>query len=84
MIGAAVVDGTGKSVYAVNAGAALIPASTMKLLTSAAALSLFGPHHRFTTKVVAAGPASIVLVGGGDPYLAGDPGRRRPSPVAPP
>lgn len=69
VVGAAVLDASGRSVYATNAGRALVPASTMKLLTSAAALSLFGPHHRFTTKVVSAGPKQVVLVGGGDPYL---------------
>lgn len=70
VVGTAVVDSTGKTLYAANAGTPLIPASTMKLMTSAAALSLFGPQHRFKTKVTAAGPGAIVLVGGGDPYLA--------------
>jgi serine-type D-Ala-D-Ala carboxypeptidase/endopeptidase (penicillin-binding protein 4) len=69
VIGAAVSDSTGRSVYATNAEQALIPASTLKLLTSAAALSLFGPHHRFTTRVVDQSPRQVVLVGGGDPYL---------------
>ncbi len=48
----------------------VIPASTMKLLTTTAALEALGPQHRFTTKVVTgAGPRDIVLVGGGDPLL---------------
>jgi D-alanyl-D-alanine carboxypeptidase/D-alanyl-D-alanine-endopeptidase (penicillin-binding protein 4) len=47
------------------------PASTMKLLTTTAALTVLGPDHRFTTKVVAGGRHRIVLVGGGDPYLTG-------------
>jgi D-alanyl-D-alanine carboxypeptidase/D-alanyl-D-alanine-endopeptidase (penicillin-binding protein 4) len=51
------------------------PASTMKLLTSAAALSALGPDHRFTTRVVTGSHGrSITLVGGGDPLL-------EPSPV---
>jgi D-alanyl-D-alanine carboxypeptidase/D-alanyl-D-alanine-endopeptidase (penicillin-binding protein 4) len=49
----------------------VIPASTMKLLTTTAALDVLGPDHRFVTSVVrGAGPGSIVLVGGGDPLLA--------------
>jgi D-alanyl-D-alanine carboxypeptidase/D-alanyl-D-alanine-endopeptidase (penicillin-binding protein 4) len=47
------------------------PASTMKLLTTVAALQALGPDHRFTTKVVATPQSKrIVLVGGGDPLLA--------------
>ncbi len=50
------------------------PASTMKLLTSTAALAALGPDHRFETRVVATPSSSrIVLVGGGDPLLAGKP-----------
>lgn len=50
------------------------PASTTKLLTAAAALEALGPDHRFTTRVVAGGNRHrIVLVGGGDPYLASKP-----------
>ena len=47
------------------------PASTLKLLTSAAALETLGPDHTFVTRVVSAGGRGIVLVGGGDPFLAG-------------
>lgn len=66
-----VVDvGTGKSLYAHRAGAAEIPASVTKLLTSAAVLAELGPEHRFTTTVVRSGARQIILVGGGDPYLA--------------
>jgi D-alanyl-D-alanine carboxypeptidase/D-alanyl-D-alanine-endopeptidase (penicillin-binding protein 4) len=54
--------------------AAATPASTMKLLTAAAALATLGPEHTFTTKVVTDGRNRIVLVGGGDPHLASRPG----------
>lgn len=48
-----------------------IPASTLKLLTTTAALSVLGPEHRFTTTVVAGRTkGSLVVVGGGDPLLA--------------
>jgi serine-type D-Ala-D-Ala carboxypeptidase/endopeptidase (penicillin-binding protein 4) len=70
-VAAAVVDlSTGSTLLAENAESALIPASTIKILTSAAALEVLGPGHRFTTRVVA-GPArdQLVLVGGGDPAL---------------
>lgn len=50
------------------------PASTMKLLTTTAALAALGPGHRFRTSVVAgATPRDVVLVGGGDPLLASAP-----------
>lgn len=57
-----------------NSTGTFTPASTMKLLTTTAALATMGPDHRFTTKVVGSG-SSIVLVGGGDPLLAS----RRPA-----
>jgi D-alanyl-D-alanine carboxypeptidase/D-alanyl-D-alanine-endopeptidase (penicillin-binding protein 4) len=56
------------------------PASTIKLLTTAAALEILGPEHRFDTTVVAgAQPDSIVLVGGGDPLLTDRPPSRTSS-----
>jgi serine-type D-Ala-D-Ala carboxypeptidase/endopeptidase (penicillin-binding protein 4) len=46
-------------------------ASVMKVLTSAAALSVLGPDHRAATTVVkGAEPGSAVLVGGGDVTLS--------------
>ncbi|MFD3870079.1 D-alanyl-D-alanine carboxypeptidase/D-alanyl-D-alanine-endopeptidase [Streptomyces sp. NPDC058623] len=56
--------------------AQMLPASTMKLVTAAAALELLGPDHRFSTEVRASGRRSgpvlhgdLVLRGGGDPSL---------------
>ena len=49
-----------------------IPASTLKVFTAVAALSVLEPDHRFPTSVVRTGgadPARLVLVGGGDPLL---------------
>ncbi|GAA1134892.1 D-alanyl-D-alanine carboxypeptidase/D-alanyl-D-alanine endopeptidase [Nocardioides aquiterrae] len=61
------LDGT--LLYSTGTGEAA-PASTMKLLTTTAALETLGPDHTFTTTVVAAGPRRVVLVGGGDPLLS--------------
>jgi len=46
------------------------PASTLKLLTATAALEALGPDRTFATRVVADGRRGLVLVGGGDPFLA--------------
>ncbi|MGH3364706.1 MAG: D-alanyl-D-alanine carboxypeptidase, partial [Nocardioidaceae bacterium] len=47
------------------------PASTMKMLTTTAALAALGPEHTFRTTVVAGSSTrDVVLVGGGDPLLA--------------
>jgi D-alanyl-D-alanine carboxypeptidase/D-alanyl-D-alanine-endopeptidase (penicillin-binding protein 4) len=49
-------------------------ASVLKVLTTAAALSVLGPDHRLTTKVVKGAKAGqIVLVGGGDVTLSRTP-----------
>ncbi len=52
----------------------VVPASTMKLLTATAVLERLGGDHRFRTSVVTgAARRDIVLVGGGDPFLARKP-----------
>jgi D-alanyl-D-alanine carboxypeptidase/D-alanyl-D-alanine-endopeptidase (penicillin-binding protein 4) len=63
----------GRPVVKVGGGTAAIPASTTKLLTATAALSVLGPETRFATRVVSAGKGRVVLVGGGDPFLASEP-----------
>ncbi|GAA1987870.1 D-alanyl-D-alanine carboxypeptidase/D-alanyl-D-alanine endopeptidase [Kitasatospora viridis] len=67
---------TGQVVYQHDPDALLLPASTLKTVTAAAALDLLGPDHRFSTQVLAAGPRTggrldgdLVLRGGGDPSL---------------
>ncbi len=47
----------------------VMPASTLKLLTTTAALEALGPDRTFATRVV--GGRQLTLVGGGDPFLAG-------------
>jgi len=68
---------TGQTVYEFNAEKDLIPASTMKLVTSATALELLGADYRFETPVGYVGKiekskilnGNIVVVGGADPVL---------------
>jgi D-alanyl-D-alanine carboxypeptidase/D-alanyl-D-alanine-endopeptidase (penicillin-binding protein 4) len=70
--GAVVTDlASGATLYASHASSGFAPASTEKLLTAAAALSVLGPQARLATRVVTGSqPGSLVLVGGGDPTLA--------------
>ena len=69
---------TGEVLYRRNADRSLVPASNMKLYTTAAALDLFGADHRFTTRLYADGRidgatlrGNLVVRGGGDPTLGG-------------
>ena len=68
-VGFSAISPADGSELASSGDGAYIPASTTKVLTSFAALSLIDPQTRFTTRVVQQGDR-IVLVGGGDPYLA--------------
>ncbi|MGW1891714.1 D-alanyl-D-alanine carboxypeptidase/D-alanyl-D-alanine endopeptidase [Streptomyces sp. NPDC002004] len=71
---------TGGLVYQHQADGRLMPASNTKLLTSAAAMAVLGPGHRFTTDVLHTGErhgsdldGDLYLRGTGDPtLLAGD------------
>ncbi|QGF23926.1 D-alanyl-D-alanine carboxypeptidase/D-alanyl-D-alanine endopeptidase [Raineyella fluvialis] len=66
-----VVDpASGRVLYDQGAGQTVLPASSLKLLTVTAALDLLGPDHVFTTRAVVTDPGTVVLVGGGDPYLS--------------
>lgn len=70
-VGMSVVDATtGDTLYSTGGGAR-VPASTAKLTTAAAALTVLGAGHRFRTVAVAGDrPGDVVLVGGGDPTLS--------------
>ncbi|MEV4391114.1 D-alanyl-D-alanine carboxypeptidase/D-alanyl-D-alanine-endopeptidase [Nonomuraea sp. NPDC049607] len=72
-VGAVVLDArTGAQIFASNPDLGITPASTNKVVTTAAALASLGPDTRFSTRVVQGrAPGAIVLVGGGDPLLAG-------------
>ncbi len=60
----------------INADVSVNPASTMKLVTTYAALELLGPNHQWKTEFYADGPieqgvlnGNLYLKGGGDPKL---------------
>jgi D-alanyl-D-alanine carboxypeptidase/D-alanyl-D-alanine-endopeptidase (penicillin-binding protein 4) len=69
----------GDTLFDRNADRQLLPASTMKLFTSAMAFDRFGANGRFETEVLRAGAigsdgtlrGDLVLRGAGDPTLAG-------------
>jgi D-alanyl-D-alanine carboxypeptidase/D-alanyl-D-alanine-endopeptidase (penicillin-binding protein 4) len=75
---AVVLDlGSGRVVYAQNAGRSLAPASTAKLPLTYALLTALGPSFRIQTEVVGRGEqrgaiwhGDLVLIGRGDPTLS--------------
>jgi D-alanyl-D-alanine carboxypeptidase/D-alanyl-D-alanine-endopeptidase (penicillin-binding protein 4) len=80
-VGAQVVElSDGRVLYARNSERLFVPASNMKLFTTALALSRLGADYRLTTQIgaqvpidAATGtlPGDLELVGGGDPSLSG-------------
>lgn len=64
-----VVDpSSGATIYAFNAKKPLMPASNMKLITTAAALKYLGPNFEYKTQV-ALYKDTLVVIGSGDPLL---------------
>jgi serine-type D-Ala-D-Ala carboxypeptidase/endopeptidase (penicillin-binding protein 4) len=75
---------TGETLYSRNGRTWLVPASTMKVLTTVAAASRLGWDYRFETRLVATGPivkgvldGDLIVVGTGDPTI----NRRHPTRV---
>jgi serine-type D-Ala-D-Ala carboxypeptidase/endopeptidase (penicillin-binding protein 4) len=68
---------TGKTLYRRNEDQLFLPASNMKLFTSALALLRLGPDYRFTTQVRLETPGDsaqtgdLTLSGSGDPTMSG-------------
>ena len=65
----AVEADSGKIAYQLNDEAPMIPASNMKLVTTAAALYYLKDMYTFDTKIGLLGK-DLIVVGGGDPLLA--------------
>lgn len=70
---------TGETLLAHNPDVARSPASTLKVITTYAALDGLGPNYVWKTRALATGPVvaghlrgDLVLQGGGDPYLTGE------------
>lgn len=72
LFGIHVVDlATGKTVYARNDTQLFLPASNMKLFTTALALTHLGSTYTFETRLVREPSGDLVLVGSGDPSISG-------------
>lgn len=80
--GISVLGEAGGTIAGRDANRPLVPASTLKLLTTLAALDALGADHTFTTSVVSAGIGRIVLVGGGDPLLTDKASRSAAKPAS--
>jgi D-alanyl-D-alanine carboxypeptidase/D-alanyl-D-alanine-endopeptidase (penicillin-binding protein 4) len=68
--------GTGDTLYAVNAGRLMMPASNMKIVTLAVAADRLGWDYAFETQLFGAGPikggvldGDLMAVGSGDPTI---------------
>ncbi|RKZ76378.1 MAG: D-alanyl-D-alanine carboxypeptidase/D-alanyl-D-alanine-endopeptidase [Gammaproteobacteria bacterium] len=68
---------SGKVVYAHNTELPLLPASVMKIITTAAALHYLGPEYRFKTQILYSGErkngmllGDLIIRAGGDPTLS--------------
>lgn len=70
---------SGETIFQLNEEKPLIPASTLKLVTSATALEILGADYRFTTKIGFTGKIAgktlkgdLAIIGGGDPVLGSE------------
>lgn len=57
-----------REVYSFNSSQAMLPASNMKVITTAAALKYLGGGYQFKTQIGLSG-GDLVIIGGGDPLL---------------
>lgn len=68
---------TGDTLYSKNAGKLFMPASNMKIITSAVALTLLGPDYTYKTTFLRDGPVgdslldgNLLVIGRGDPTIS--------------
>ena len=59
---------SGQTVYSLNSNTALMPASNMKIIVTAAAMKYLGADYEYKTKVGLCGD-NLVIIGSGDPLL---------------
>jgi len=59
---------SGRLLYDYNAAAAMVPASNMKLIVTAAAIKYLGPNYKYKTRLGLCGE-NLVIIGSGDPLL---------------
>lgn len=62
----------GTTLYSKNLQRSFIPASTLKLVTSLAALDILGPNHRFTTSLFLDANNNLHIRGEGDPFFVSE------------
>ena len=83
---------TGDTLYSLNAGKLLMPGSTLKIVTLAAAAERLGWDYAYDTRLVATGPidagfgilsGDLLVVGSGDPSIVASDGWPVFSPVGP-
>lgn len=77
---------SGTVLYSQNADRNFVPASNVKLLTTAAALDQLGPDYRYRTRLYADGPiedgtlkGNLIVRGDGDPTIGGHEQREDPT-----
>ena len=81
-IGFCVINaGTSEQVAEYNSRQLLVPASTLKIVTTSAALNLLGPNYRYETRIYYSGDynktsgvlnGDLIIAGSGDPTLQSD------------
>ena len=59
---------SGRTMYSHNSKEPLVPASNMKIITTAAAIKFLGPDYKYKTKVGLCDD-TLVVIGSGDPLL---------------